>query len=88
MQARYVGIERHAGRRTARFAPSVAGPTPSSGSLWIDAARGFIVEAELGLPNHQEYRDFRLKLARVTPGGAAAWSGLTKGHYANCPAGN
>lgn len=88
MTAHYVGKERHLGRRTIRFDLAVNGPSPSTGTLWIDAARGFIVEAELGLPNHQEYRDFRLKLARTQAGGAGAWDALTKGQYANCPADN
>lgn len=86
LDARYAGEENHLGRRTARFALRVIGPTPSTGALWIDAARGFIVEAELGLPNHQEYRDFRLRLERVEQGGTPAWDALTRAHYAACPA--
>lgn len=86
LTARYVGQEQHLGRRTARFDLIVTGPTPSTGTLWIDAKRGFIVESELGLPNHQEYRDFRLKLERVEGGGQAAWNRLTRGHYAGCAA--
>lgn len=86
MTARYAGEERHLGRRTTRFDLRVAGPSPTTGALWIDAQRGFIVEAELGLPNHQEYRDFRLRLERVEGGGQKAWDALTRGHYANCPA--
>jgi len=86
LDARYAGEEEHLGRRTARFDLTVAGPQPSTGTLWIDSARGFIVEAELGLPNHQEYRDFRLRLERVESGGKAAWDALTRGHYSGCPA--
>lgn len=88
LRARYAGVERHLGRPTARFDLVVAGASRSTGTLWIDAARGFIVEAELGLPNHDNYRDFRLRLERVEPGGQAAWEALTRGHYAGCPAGN
>ena len=88
LHARYVGEEQHLGRRTARFNLSVDGAVESTGSLWIDAARGFIVEAELGLPNHQEYRDFRLKLERVERGGKPVWDALTRSHYAGCPSGN
>jgi hypothetical protein len=86
LHARYAGKQMHAGRQTVRFDLRVDGPAPSTGALWIDAKRGFIVEAELGLPNHQEYRDFRLKLDRIKPGGAANWNALTKSQYANCPA--
>ena len=47
-----------------------------------------LVEAELGIPNHQEYRDFRLRLDKVQRGSPAAWTALTRAHYANCPTGN
>ena len=88
LTASFAREEQHLGRRTARFDLEVDGGTRTSGTLWIDAAQGFIVEAELGLPNHEEYRDFRLRLERVERGGSAAWAALTKGHYANCPTGN
>ena len=86
LRARHVGPEKHLGRDTSRFDLNVEGPIPSTGALWVDAADGFIVEAELGLPNHQEYRDFRLKFDKVEPGGQAAWDELTRSHYAGCPA--
>ena len=88
LRASHRGTERHAGRDTIRFDLAVDGPAPASGSLWVDAEGGFIVEAELGLPNHQEYRDFRLKLERAEPGSKAAWDALTARQHANCPAGN
>lgn len=85
LHARYAGEEQHLGRRAARFVLSGDGAVPATGTLWIDAARGFIVEAELGLPNHQEYRDFRLRLERIEKGGKPAWDALTRGHFAGCP---
>ena len=85
LHARYAGEARHLGRATARFDLSVDGAVPTTGTLWIDAARGFIVEAELGLPNHQEYRDFRLRLERIEQGGKPAWDAMARGHYAGCP---
>jgi hypothetical protein len=88
LMAAYRGPEKRDGRDTVRYDLEVDGPKPSSGTLWVDAHDGFIVEAELGLPNHQEYRDFRLKLERVQAGGPSAWEALTAGQYANCPAGN
>ena len=88
LNARFAGKESRLGRDTHRFDLTVDGPTPSTGKLWLDAERGFIVEAELGLPNHEGYRDFRLLLERVQPGGEAAWNALTQGHYAECPTGN
>ena len=88
LNARYDGEEQHLGHRTARFDLSVDGAVDATGTLWIDAARGFIVEAELGLPNHQEYRDFRLRLEREERGGMPAWDALTRSQYADCPTGN
>jgi hypothetical protein len=88
LHATHGGTEVRLGRKTKRFDLGVAGETSATGTLWVDEAEGFIVEAELELPNHLEYRDFRLKLERVEPGGQAAWDALTRGHYANCPAGN
>jgi hypothetical protein len=58
------------------------------GTLWIDAKGGHIVEARLGLPNHQEYRDFRLTLEKAEGGSKEAWDALTASQYADCPAGN
>jgi hypothetical protein len=86
LRAHFAGAEQHFGREALRFDLRVDGPTPSTGTLWVDAKDGFIVEAELGLPNHMEYRDFRLKLEKVEAGGQAAWDALTKSQYANCPA--
>ena len=86
LRARYAREEKHLGRKTIRFDLTVDGSTPSTGTLWADAKQGYIVEAELGLPNHLEYQDFRLKLDKVDKGSIAAWNALTKGHYANCPA--
>jgi hypothetical protein len=86
LRAHFVGTEDHLGRATQRFDLRVEGPSPSTGTLWVDAKGWFIVEAQLGLPNHMEYKDFRLKLENVEPGGPAAWAALLTGHYANCPA--
>ena len=88
LKARYSGEETHDGRATVRYDLTVDGPSPAAGMLWVDAKEGFIVEAELGLPNHMEYRDFRLKLEKVQPGGPAAWEALTASQYASCPTGN
>jgi hypothetical protein len=86
LRAKYAGEEKHLGRKAIRFDLTVEGATPSTGALWVDAKHGYIVEAELGLPNHLEYQDFLLKLDKVEKGSAAAWNALTKAHYADCPA--
>ena len=65
LRARYAGADKHLGRDTLRFdlrskarphRPARYGSTPTG---------GYIVEAELGLPNHMEYKDFRLKLEKI-----------------------
>ena len=86
LHAMYDGDEERGGRKVKRFLLSVEGPKTGLGMLWTDAAPGFIVEADLSHPNHQEYRDFRLKLARIEHGGTPAWDALTKSQYARCPA--
>lgn len=86
LRGHYAGAEQRAGRDVIRFDLRVEGETPSSGTLWFDARDYFIVEAELGLPNHQEYKDFKLKLEKIEAGGQPAWDALTKSQYANCPA--
>jgi hypothetical protein len=73
------------GRKVRTFFLGVEGSKSATGMLWVDAAQGYIVEAELDLPNHQEYRDFRLKLEKVEHGGQAAWDALTASQYAGCP---
>lgn len=88
LTATYAGEGPHLGRLSRRFDLAVSGPKPGSGRLWIDAARGFIVEAQLSLPNHAEYRDFRLRLEKVEAGTPQAWDALTASQYAGCPAGN
>ena len=86
LRAKYAGRQGHLGRVAVRFDLTVDGPTSSTGRLWVDATAGHILEAELGIPNHMEYKDFRLKLEKVEPGGQPAWDALTKSHYADCPA--
>jgi len=85
LRGHYAGTENHLGRDTMRFDLQVEGSTPSAGTLWVDASDNFIVEASLGLPNHMQYKDFRLVLEKVEAGGQTNWDALTKGQYANCP---
>jgi hypothetical protein len=44
------------------------------------------LEASWGIPNHSEHRDFRLRLVRVSDGGAAEWRRLLTAHFENCQA--
>ena len=84
----FAAFETHLGRRTLRFNLRVEGGSKARGTLWLDRAGGFIVDAVLPLPNHDNYRDFRLQLVDVDHGGPTAWAALLAGHYANCPTGN
>ncbi len=83
---RFVRAERHNGRRAWRF--EAGGPAFGNrgGPIWFDAADGHILEASWGIPNHSEHRDFRLRLIRVSDGGAAEWRRLLTAHFEDCPA--
>lgn len=82
----FVRAERHNGRRALRF--DAGGPAfgGHGGPIWFDAAEGHILEASWGIPNHSEHRDFRLRLTRVSDGGAAEWRRLLTAHFEDCPA--
>ena len=82
--ARFVRDERRDGRRALRY--QLGGPAfegDLGGPLWIDARGGFVVAAELGRPNHAEYRDFKLRLTGVRHG-PAAWKRLLEAHFEGC----
>jgi hypothetical protein len=82
--ARFVREETYGGRRALRYA--LGGPAfggAMGGSIWFDAARGFVVGADLGRPNHAEYRDFRLRLTGVASG-AKTWKRLLEAHFEGC----
>jgi hypothetical protein len=79
--------ETHAGRPALRFrvgGPAFAGD--KGGPLWLDKADGHVLGAEWAIPNHAEYRDFKLVLEKVEGGGAPAWDRLLRAHYEACPA--
>lgn len=64
----------------------IAGATFASGergSMWFDINSGAIVRAELSLPNHVEYRNFRLELIDEARG-EEAWESTLRAHFANC----
>lgn len=82
--ARFAGEEEHEGRMTLRF--EVGGPAlgAKGGPMWFDAEDGHIVDVAWGLPNHAEYRDFRLRLTGIDDGGAETWKALLVGHHEGC----
>lgn len=83
---RFVRAERHNGRRALRFEAGGTAFGTRGGPIWFDARDGHIVEASWGIPNHSEHRDFRLRLTRVSDGGAAEWRRLLTAHFEGCPA--
>lgn len=85
--ARFVREERRLGRRALRF--EVGGPAfgGNGGPLWFDAVDGHILAAEWAVPNHEEYRDFALRLAAIDDGGAEAWRELLSAHFRGCTGG-
>lgn len=87
--ARFARAERHLGRNTLRFEVSgSAFGAAGGGPLWIDARRGFIVDAQWGRPNHRGYKDFRLRLVGAEASGETAWTALLERHYEGCPPGS
>jgi hypothetical protein len=84
--ARFAGETRFRGQRALRF--EAGGPAfgDKGGTLLLDARDGHVLAADFGLPNHAEYRDFRLRLTASRRGGPAAWKRLLARHFEGCPA--
>lgn len=83
--ARFVRAEDYRGTPALRF--DVGGPAfgANGGPLWLDAAAGHILGVEWGIPNHAEYRDFKLVLQSVDRAVAAGWEKLLRAHFEGCP---
>lgn len=89
VNAVYAGEETRLGTRTRKFdltGSALTGPrsTGGEGALWLDAAQGHIVDAVLPVPNHDGYKDFRLRLIKVSDGGAEEWESLLRAHFEGC----
>ncbi|HVH49820.1 MAG TPA: hypothetical protein VM760_08090 [Sphingomicrobium sp.] len=85
VDAKYMGFDMVENTPAVRFNLSLDGPVPATGYLLLDQAAGHIMEAELSIPNHDNYRDFKLSLQKVEKGGQKAWDKLLRRHYARCP---
>ena len=72
---------RHFGAPAIRYRASGAA---GGGTVWFDARSGVLLEAQLPLANHSEYRDFRLRLIR-THYGEASWKAKLADHWRGCP---
>jgi len=83
---RFERVETYAARPALRFRAQGPALGARGGPMWIDKAQGHILGVEWGVPNHREYRDFKLTLTRVDDGGAVAWDKLLRAHFDGCPA--
>jgi hypothetical protein len=86
LEGRFLADTHWMGRPALLFrleGPALGG---KSGTLMLDAAAGHILDARLPIPNHDGYRDFRLRLAGVDDG-AEAWTQTLAAHWRGCKAG-
>ncbi|MBL8782255.1 MAG: hypothetical protein JNL06_15070 [Alphaproteobacteria bacterium] len=78
------GEEQRDGRAVRRYEASGPAFVGNGGPIWFDKAEGHIVDAEWKIPNHAEYKDFKLKLQGIDDGGAEAWKRLLTAHFEGC----
>ena len=84
VDAQYLGFDLVENTPAVRFNLTLDGPVPGTGHLLLDEASGHILEVELSIPNHENYRDFKLTLTKAEKGGQKAWDKLLRRHYARC----
>jgi hypothetical protein len=78
--------EQRNGRAALRYEASGPGFVGRGGPIWFDKTDGHILDVEWGIPNHTEYKDFKLKLVDIDNGGAEAWNRVLTAHFEDCPA--
>lgn len=83
-QAAYRGEETYGGAPAHRYA--LGGPAFGSfgGALWLDAEERHILNVETAMPNHPDYRDFKLELVDIDDGDGDAWRELLTAHFEEC----
>ena len=69
VDAKYMGFDLVETTQAVRYNLTLDGPQPATGYILTDAELGHILEAELSIPNHDNYRDFRLVLKRPRKAG-------------------
>jgi len=84
IDARHSGIVKYSGKALRQFDLALRSDPSVNGHLQLDPETGAIVAADFDRPNHDNYRDFKLGLERIEPGGQAAWERLLASHYAGC----
>ena len=75
-----------AGEGSQAYSHYIASGTPlgdRKGRFWF-GPDGRLIDAIMPIPNHSEYRDFRLRLTGRTSG-RGAWSDAVGAHWAGCP---
>lgn len=71
-------------RAALRYEAAGPGFAGKGGPIWFDKADGHIIDVEWGIPNHSEYRDFKLKLLDIDNGGSAAWKRVLTAQFEGC----
>ena len=80
----YTGTADRAGEEVLSYRATGPALGDGAGKLLFGAADGRLVEADLPLPNHAEYSDFRLRLVSREQG-EDAWRRALAAHWEGCP---
>lgn len=78
------GSETRQGFETRAYSLAGSAFGDETGTLWLDGEDGHVVDAIFPAPNHPGYTDFRLRLLRVSDGGATEWEVLLRAHFEGC----
>ncbi len=79
------GREAHSGVDARRYRARGPALGEAEGTLWFRARDGLLLEARMPIPNHSEYRDFRLRLVGEERG-PKAWRAVLAEQWRGCPA--
>jgi hypothetical protein len=77
-------VETVNGMAVRRYRASGAALGDKHGFIWFRVSDGLLADARLPIPNHAEYRDFRLRLQKEEHG-AQAWRAALANHWMGCP---
>ncbi|WP_036222960.1 hypothetical protein [Maritalea myrionectae] len=67
-----------------RFSLSFVGDDAEIGQLIFNSMHGHLELAELNMPNHLGYEDFKLDLLSTQKGGEKGWTNFLTNHFAGC----
>jgi hypothetical protein len=67
-----------------RFSLSFVGDEGEIGQLIFNPMFGYLELAELNIPNHLGYEDFKLDLLSTQKGGEKGWANFLTNHFAGC----